>query len=101
MCGCDITILAYLEMHSPIFISYRRSDATEEAQELCEALQQKYGRKAVFTDHSSLYPGEQWPCRLEEEIRAAKIVLVLIGPNWLGADPRRIHGNDDWVRKEV
>jgi hypothetical protein len=88
-------------MHSSIFISYRRSDASAEALELCRALRQKYGKRAVFSDTSSLFPGEQWPRRLDAEIKAAKIVLIVIGPNWLGSSHNRIQNESDWVRKEV
>lgn len=90
-----------------IFISYRRSDSTEVARALAADLRNYFGDDSVFLDNSSaLPPGQQWPQRIEEALKASRVVLALIGAQWLAAydgtsGRRRIDLEDDWVRKEL
>ncbi|MGR6914779.1 4a-hydroxytetrahydrobiopterin dehydratase [[Actinomadura] parvosata] len=90
---------------SEIFISYRRTDSGAVAGRLCADLQHAYGEAAVFMDTSSIAPGAVWPKRLEEALALAKVVLVVMGPQWIRAanewGERLIDQEDDWVRREV
>jgi hypothetical protein len=55
-------------------------------------------------DTATINPGQEWPSRIEQAIRGASVVLVLIGPRWLVAETggrRRIDDPDDWVRLEI
>jgi hypothetical protein len=55
-------------------------------------------------DTATINPGQEWPSRIEQAIRGASVVLVLIGPRWLAAEAngrRRIDDPEDWVRLEI
>ncbi|SPL92528.1 PASTA [[Actinomadura] parvosata subsp. kistnae] len=90
---------------SEIFISYRRADSGAVAGRLYADLQHAYGEAAVFMDTSSIAPGAVWPKRLEEALAQAKVVLVVMGPQWIRAanewGERLIDQENDWVRREV
>lgn len=90
---------------SVIFISYRRDDSASEAQRLQEALGREFGADSAFLD-ISLQAGTIWPNALQEELKCARVFLVVIGPNWLGTESteggqRRIDNELDWVRQEL
>ncbi|MFN0014894.1 MAG: toll/interleukin-1 receptor domain-containing protein [Saprospiraceae bacterium] len=92
--------------HPSIFISYRKADALGQAGRLHQSLEAVFGKGFVFYDNSDLEPGMKWPKELDEKVRRAAVVLVLIADRtrWLGVDDqggRRIDDPDDWVRKEV
>ncbi|MEQ1744724.1 MAG: TIR domain-containing protein [Saprospiraceae bacterium] len=92
--------------HPSIFISYRKADALGQAGRLHQSLEAVFGKGSVFYDNSDLKPGMIWPGELDEKVRRAAVVLVLIADRsrWLGVDDqgsRRIDDPDDWVRKEV
>lgn len=95
-------------MPAPIFINYRRLDSQADAGRLATTLRPAFGEGAAFLDTSSLEPGSPWPQRLKEAVNAARCVLVLIGPDWLGAgagpatfSKRPIDLAADWVRLEI
>ncbi|MBK8193526.1 MAG: toll/interleukin-1 receptor domain-containing protein [Lewinellaceae bacterium] len=92
--------------HPSIFISYRIDDSLTQAGRLHLSLEKEFGTGTVFYDKNSLKPGMKWPDELEQQVKAAKIVLVLTAnkTKWLGVDEegtRRIDDPEDWVRKEV
>jgi len=85
-----------------VFLSYRRSDTVGEAGRLTDTLQQKLGDEFTFRDVSSIPPGKEFQSFLEMELAAAKIVLVLIGPDWLAELRKRLTQSQvDYVRMEV
>src|SRR5262245_36149966 len=88
-----------------IFISYRRSESLVYAQLVHDRLVPGFGAENVFLDTAKILPGEPFPSRIEEEIRAADDVLLLIGPTWLsitGDDgQQRLADPADWVRREI
>jgi len=89
----------------PTFISYRREDSQAEATALARLLQQEFGDREVFLDHSSIDFGGPWPKEIDEALSRSKTVLVVIGPKWLGSldqwQRRRIDNEEDWVRREI
>jgi hypothetical protein len=89
----------------PIFISYRRSDLSLEADWLYALATTFLGEGIAFFDRRSIEGGTRWDETLENGLRGARIVLVLIGPAWLtGQLPsgmRRLDDLGDWVRREV
>ncbi len=89
---------------APIFISYRRDDAAGHARALALALAPVYGAERVFIDADDLHAGENFEARLGAAVRAARVMLVLIGPRWRGeregAAPR-LFDPQDFVRQEV
>ena len=87
-----------------IFISYRRDDSAGHAGRLEEALEARFGADAVFRDVDDLVPGRSFSDALDARLAAARVVLVLIGPRWLGAErdgEPRLAQPDDYVRMEV
>jgi pterin-4a-carbinolamine dehydratase len=92
-------------MKPTVFISYRRQDTAAEAGRIQSAISQKLKAPAVFMDSSSIQPGTAWPTGIQDALRDAPIVVVVVGPDWVRASDqwgkRRIDQDDDWVRQEV
>lgn len=87
---------------SPIFVSYRRSDAGGHAFRVFERLRDRFGEQYVFFDQDSIEPGDHFPDHIEKAIRSAAVVLVVIGPNWLDElNERAANRQTDFVRHEV
>lgn len=85
-----------------VFISYRRSDSAADAGRLTDSLQRELGGRFVFRDAVSLLPGDRFEHVLEREIAAARVICVLIGPQWLEELHRRSTASEtDYVRLEV
>ncbi|GJM32434.1 MAG: hypothetical protein DHS20C18_14350 [Saprospiraceae bacterium] len=92
-------------MDNLIFISYRRGDGNNVARALKIDLEQHLGSETVFLD-SNINPGDKWPETIEKALRDARIVLAVIGPEWLtkreqGSGRRKIDSEEDWVRREI
>lgn len=88
----------------PIFINYRRDDASAEALLVRDILTENFGANSVFMDVSSIKPGTLWPTTIEGGLRQASVVLVILGPSWLKegkGGSRRIDNESDWVRREI
>ena len=83
-------------MEYDIFISYRRSDIPEFAQQLLEALERD--EHSTFLDQQEIGPGKQWPEDLQRRLEESKILLVVVGNNW---EEDRLQDPEDWVRKEI
>ncbi len=91
-------------MPNKIFINYRRSDTSAQAQNLHMALSKEFGKRAVFLDVHDIRAGSNWVDTLKKSGSAAKVVLVLMGQEWLttGEDGRpRLFNENDWVRREI
>jgi cellulose biosynthesis protein BcsQ len=88
-----------------IYISYRRTDASGHAARLYDDLSQRLGPERVFIDVDSLSPGVDFVDAIERAVATTSVVLVVIGPDWLGSanteGRRRIDDPDDYVRSEV
>jgi hypothetical protein len=88
-----------------IFISYRRSDAREEAVRIADAAADEFGAGAVFFDTDTMVPGDAFPAEIEANIGTSTAMLVVIGPDWMARDAAtglsRIETPDDWVRREI
>ena len=89
-------------MMPSIFISYRRSESAGHAVRLFERLLCWYPKDELFFDLDSVETGDDFPEVIDQAIRAAKVVLVVIGPKWLNVLNRRVAEPDvDFVRREV
>ena len=91
-------------MPSKIFISYRREDSGANALGISQYLEHAFGRKNVFID-VDMRAGVKFPSVLEKRLSECKVMLALIGPDWLNARDeagnRRLDNPDDWVRLEI
>ena len=89
---------------SSIFISYRRSDAPGHARNLHHRLSQVYGEETIFFDRGSI-ESVDLPEEIDRALESAKVLLALIGPDWLAAmdsnGERRLGDPKDFVRREI
>lgn len=92
-----------------IFLSYRTEDAVEIVDLLDDRLSAELGENMVFRDRTRIDPGAPWRQEIDDNARARKIMLAVIGPTWHRArrkDGRSrarpsIRDPDDWVRREI
>jgi hypothetical protein len=102
--SCNSSVGTADTMPHKIFISYRRQDSGANVLGIGQYLEHEFGRKNVFID-VDMRAGTKFPQVLEERLAECKVMLVLIGPNWLDAidehGRRRLDDPDDWVRLEV
>ena len=87
-----------------IFVSYRRDDCAAHAGWMASTLRATDAGD-VFIDVESIGLGENFVTRIQREIEACDVVLVVIGREWLtltGHDGSpRIRDELDWVHLEV
>lgn len=87
-----------------VFISYRRDDCAGHAGRLYDRLADRIGESSVFMDVDAIELGADFGVRIDEAIGACRLVIVLIGDDWLDiADSRgrRLEDPTDLVRREV
>ncbi len=88
-----------------VFVSYRVQDSRYAAADLTDRLGAVFGPDRVFRDADSLTPGRSWSAELDRALSRAEVLVVLIGPGWLGArtaaGDRALDQPDDWVRREI
>ncbi len=88
-----------------IFLSYRRADSQEVVGRLYDRLVQHFAKGQVFRDLDSLQVGKPFPIALDEALKASKVALIIIGPNWVTIRDanarRRLDDPADFVRREV
>jgi formylglycine-generating enzyme required for sulfatase activity len=89
-------------MAGKIFINYRRDDSASHALAVARYL----GKRNIFIDIHRLQPGLKFKTVLEDKLRQCKVMLAIIGPNWVDARDektgnRRIDDPEDWVRVEI
>lgn len=88
-----------------IFISYRRTDAKHAAGRLVERLQRTFSNDQLFLDIDKVDPGLDFKKVVAEKLQACKVLLVVIGPNWLlspdESGARRLDDPRDLVRLEI
>jgi len=87
-----------------ILISYRRSDSAAATNRIHERLTKAFGTESVFIDVDSIPFGEDFRTYIKDKLTNCDVVLVIIGPRWLGtrADGSvRMQDADDPVRVEV
>jgi hypothetical protein len=88
-----------------MFISYRRNDSADQAGRVFDRLVTAFRRDRVFKDVDSVPAGADFRKVIEEAVRRAEIVVLIIGPSWLSsADEsgrRRLDDKNDFVRLEL
>ena len=77
-----------------VAISYRRTDSTI-ASRIFQRLADRYGKETVFIDVNDVPAGAAFPQYVDKVLSKTKVLLVLIGPNWLrkGARALQAHQN--------
>lgn len=88
-----------------VFINYRKVDAAFGAAATYELLAERLDKDRIFLDNQSLAPGTDYPGLLRAALESTRVLLVLIGPNWMSTDPTGtrllIERDKDWVRYEI
>jgi TIR domain-containing protein len=88
-----------------IFLSYRREDTQHMAGRLADRLVDQFGAEEVFMDVDSIEPGMDFAEAIEHAVSRSKVLIVLIGTNWVNAideqGNRRIDDPNDFVALEV
>jgi hypothetical protein len=88
-----------------IFLSYRRSDSRHVTDQIYDRLVQQFGRDAVFRDIHSIESGVEFSKFIDETMRNCRVVLAVIGDQWLQAKNasgnRRLDDEDDVLRIEM
>ncbi|HWI00603.1 MAG TPA: TIR domain-containing protein [Propionibacteriaceae bacterium] len=84
---------------------YRRQEASHLAGRIADRLVDKFGRAHVFMDIDSIAPGRDFGEAIEDALSECAVLLVLIGPTWVGAldarGRRRLDDPDDLVVLEI
>lgn len=80
-----------------VFISYRREDTEERADQLYGELCRAFGAGNVFLDRQQRRPGD-FRTRLHAGLGSSTAMLVLIGPRW---NSHLLAHDDDYVRYEI
>ena len=93
---------------SKIFISYRRDDSPYAAGQIYKALEEKFGKKAIFKDNYDVNGGDKWAESIKQALDQCQVLLVVIGKDWLqilqikdDSEKRRLDDPRDWVRFEI
>ncbi len=89
----------------PVFISYRRDDTAWLVDRLYEFLADRLGVE-IFLDVESIGPGQQWVDVLDHAVGGCRVLLAMIGPDWLKirdeeSGRRRLDDPNDYVRREI
>jgi hypothetical protein len=87
------------------FIAYRRDDSAHAAGYVFHRLDTEVGRESIFMDIDSIPVGVDFGEYLSRSIVSCRLVIALIGKNWLGTPDetgtRRIDRELDFVRVEI
>ncbi len=88
-----------------IFISYRRADSKYVVDRIRERLISAFGQERVFRDIESIPLGTDFSEVLEARTEDCTVMLVVIGPQWLGITDaqgnKRLFDLKDYTRIEV
>jgi hypothetical protein len=87
-----------------IAISYRRSDSSAITGRIFDRLAAHYGKESVFMDIDNIPFGTDFRAHIQEVLRETEVLIVVIGPHWLGRDAAgavRMSQDSDPVRAEV
>ena len=89
-------------MSGTIFLNYRRDDSRWPTLSLFNLLAQVFPREQLFMDvEGYIRPGDDFVEVLEEQVSACKVMIVVIGPQWLslaGEDGRAAHRRHQRLR---
>src|SRR5262245_56925807 len=92
-------------MATKVFINYRRDDTIATAGRLRDRLAREFGNDNVFMDADNIPIGVDFTRHLDARLADCKVVISLIGPQWVNAKDRagrrRLDDASDYVRVEL
>jgi formylglycine-generating enzyme required for sulfatase activity len=86
---------------SQVFISYRRDDSADVAGRIYDRLVQRFGAANVTMDVDSIPLGVDFREFLGKAVGRCRVLLAVIGPQWLDIINCRRHDPLDFVRLEI
>lgn len=88
-----------------VFINYRTGDEASAAKLIDLDLSRRFGSDRIFFASKSIKPGENFPDALRRAVRSSRVLLAVIGRDWLtarDADGRNaLDDEEDWIRREL
>ena len=89
-------------MNGNVFLSYRRADSAAMAGRLHDRLQELFPER-VFLDVESINPGEDFLSEINQSLKSCRLLIVLIGQNWLRSidGKSRLGDRTDYVAREI
>jgi TIR domain-containing protein len=88
-----------------IFISYRRDDSSGHAGRIFDCVRERFGDESVFMDVTDIEPGADFTQALDIALSSCRVVLVVIGTQWLtstdSSGRRRLDDAEDHLRLEI
>ncbi|MFT5524597.1 MAG: hypothetical protein ACI9HK_002552 [Pirellulaceae bacterium] len=88
-----------------IFVSYRRSDASDVTGRIFDRMKARFGEECLFKDVDSIPLGTDFRTVIAEAVSQCKVLLAVIGDDWLDVTDengrRRIDDTNDFVRIEI
>jgi hypothetical protein len=92
-------------MTENVFINYRRQTESGLAGRIYDSLRRELPGISMFMDVDKLNPGDDFEQGLERSLASCKVLLALVGPDWLtqknGAGVCRLDDPQDFVRREL
>src|SRR4051812_17854600 len=79
-----LTYLLRRTLTPRVFISYRRDDTGQFAEQLGADLANRFGPGRVFLDRSTIPYGEPWSSVLAGWLDISNVVVALVGERWDG-----------------
>jgi TIR domain len=88
-----------------VFISYRREDSSGHAGRIFDCMRERFGDESVFMDVTDIRPGVDFTKALDSALSSCRVVLVVIGTQWLtctdSSGRRRLDDPGDRLRLEI
>lgn len=87
-----------------IFISYRHDDSAGHTGRLVDGLKRHFGPEAIFLDAGSIESGNLWDEVISDAVNSCRVLLAVIGRNWLTATSngnKRLDDPEDTLRREI
>ncbi len=88
-----------------IFLSYRHKETDWPTLRLRDRLVEAFGDDRIFTDVESIEPGQDFTKVLGGAVGSCRVLLAVIGRDWLNARDDggrpRLDNPNDWVRVEI
>lgn len=86
----DVTTLS-------VFVSYRREDSADVTGRICDHIENRFGKEAVYVDVDRIPLGVDFREHIEKAVEQCKVLLAVVGPRW----GERSLDERDFVRIEI
>lgn len=88
-----------------VFIDYRTGDGASTASVIEGDLSRRFGSEKIFRDSKPIRPGENYRQALSRGVASCRVLIAIIGPNWLVARDQQgrnaLDDENDRGRREI